>query len=190
MSPNPDLDPSNSFSRSYPRVFVKCKSEHVSLHCLQDKVPTYHHGITSLIWSLPSIPDPSPVTSTPPLPIPCHSSYKKIYCSQNTLPFSRLQAFACQCLSSWNAFPPVFHQANSYSSRKMQLKYLQLSQAPQAERIASLLCHSQALCILLLQPISQCIAIFCSLYLIFRILALQRQTQACCFLYALASTQQ
>lgn len=67
MSPNPGLGPSNSFSGCHLRVFVKCKSKHVSPRCLQDKVPTYQHGIPSLTWSLPSIPDPSLVTSTPPL---------------------------------------------------------------------------------------------------------------------------
>lgn len=72
MSPNPGVDPSNLFSQCYPKVFVKCKSEHVSPRCLQDKVPTCQHGIPSLTWSLLSIPDPSLVTSTPPFPIPCH----------------------------------------------------------------------------------------------------------------------
>lgn len=59
-----------------------------------------------LTWSLPSIPDPSLVTWTPPLSIPCNPALWGFSAHKTTLLFSCLWAFACQgavfleCLSS------------------------------------------------------------------------------------------
>ena len=58
---------------------VKCKSECVSPPCLQDKAPTWQHGIPSLTWSLPKFPDPPLVTSTP-LTIPCSPAIRRFTC--------------------------------------------------------------------------------------------------------------
>lgn len=118
-----------------------------------------------MTWSLPSIPDPSLVTSAPPLPIPCNLAIQRSTAHKSTWLFACLGPLYARALSPWKTFSWAVYQENSYSSCKMQLQHLCLCQAPQTELTASLLRHRYALCILVLQPISQCIVVSCSLHL-------------------------
>lgn len=115
------------------------------------------------------------MTSTPPLPIPCNLSIQTFTAHKSTLLLACLGPWYVRVLSPWKTFPCAVYKANSYSSCKMQLKHLCLCHAPQNQLTASLLHHSYALWVLLLQPISQCITASCSLHLTSRSLALPRQ---------------
>lgn len=117
---------------------VKYKPQHVSPHCLQNKVPTYQTGMPSLIWFLPSIPDPSLVAFTPPLRIPCNPATQRCTAHKSTLLFS---------------FRPLYIRALCHRKPFLGLCTRQIStQSPSAELTTSLLCHSQALWALLSSP--------------------------------------
>lgn len=158
--------------------FVRCKSEHVSPYCLQDKVPTHLHGIASLTWSLPSIPDPSLVTWTPPLSIPCNPALWGFSAHKTTLLFSCLWAFACQGAVFLECLSSCCHQKKPYSCCKMQRKHwgAPSSSLTRADGIPFTSQLSFVHPSPTVQGIARCAAIFCSLHLISRTSALQRQT--------------
>ena len=125
---------------------VKGKSECVSPPCLQDKAPTWQHGIPSLTWSLPKFPDLSLATSTPPLPNPVVQPYEGLLVGFMSLglhmPGLCLPGMPFLVLSSrQTAIQLTRCSPGIYSPLK-----------PPAELTDSFLCHSWVLCLFSYSP--------------------------------------